>query len=95
MLRIAVPIHFNSYFRLSPPWSWGSLNKKGSMLGGLAVPVPKTFEALRDGQLDFVVGSAHATLRLFLTGRAKLLCTIGQPILVLGDSQRSKPAHGI
>jgi len=45
----------------------------------LLFPVPKTFEALRDGELDFVVGSAHATLLAFPEWRgAKLLAACGQ-----------------
>jgi ABC-type nitrate/sulfonate/bicarbonate transport system substrate-binding protein len=45
----------------------------------LLFPVPKTFEALRDGQLDFVVGSAHATLLAFPDWKgAKLLCAIAK-----------------
>jgi NitT/TauT family transport system substrate-binding protein len=45
----------------------------------LLFPVPKTFEALRDGHLDFVVGSAHATLLAFPEWRgAKLLSAIAQ-----------------
>jgi NitT/TauT family transport system substrate-binding protein len=42
-------------------------------------PIPKTFEALRDGNLDFVVGSAHATLLAFPEWQgAKLLAACGQ-----------------
>jgi ABC-type nitrate/sulfonate/bicarbonate transport system substrate-binding protein len=45
----------------------------------LLFPIPKTFEALRDGELDFVVGSAHATLLAFPEWQgAKLLAACGQ-----------------
>jgi NitT/TauT family transport system substrate-binding protein len=45
----------------------------------LLFPIPKTFEALRDGALDFVVGSAHATLLAFPEWQgAKLLAACGQ-----------------
>jgi ABC-type nitrate/sulfonate/bicarbonate transport system substrate-binding protein len=45
----------------------------------LLFPIPKTFEALRDGDLDFVVGSAHATLLAFPEWHgAKLLAAVGQ-----------------
>jgi NitT/TauT family transport system substrate-binding protein len=45
----------------------------------LLFPVPKTFAALRDGELDFVVGSAHAALLAFPQWQgARLLCAIGK-----------------
>jgi ABC-type nitrate/sulfonate/bicarbonate transport system substrate-binding protein len=45
----------------------------------LLFPIPKTFEALRDGELDFVVGSAHATLLAFPQWKgAKLLAAIAK-----------------
>ncbi len=45
----------------------------------LLFPVTKTYEALRDGQLDFVGGAAHAPLYAFRdwTG-CKLLCALSQ-----------------
>src|SRR5207245_5292560 len=45
----------------------------------LLFPVTKTYEALRDGRLDFVGGAAHAALYAFgsWTG-CKLLCALSQ-----------------
>jgi ABC-type nitrate/sulfonate/bicarbonate transport system substrate-binding protein len=45
----------------------------------LLFPVPKTMAALRDGELDFVAGSAHATLTAFKDwAGAKLLAALAQ-----------------
>src|SRR6266498_190195 len=70
MLRIAVPdLVSNSYFPAIAAVELGFFKSEGYDASiDLLFPVPKTFEALRDGQLDFVVGSAHA----------KLLATVGQ-----------------
>ena len=81
MLRIAVPdLVSNSYFPIIAAVELGFFKSQGFDASvDLLFPVPKTFEALRDGQLDFVVGSAHATLLAFpdWTG-AKLLCAIAK-----------------
>ena len=67
MLRIAVPdLVSNSYFPIIAAVELGFFKSEGFDASvDLLFPVPKTFEALRDGQLDFVVGSAHATLLAF------------------------------
>ena len=81
MLRIAVPdLVSNSYFPAIAAVELGFFKSEGFDASiDLLFPVPKTFEALRDGQLDFVVGSAHATLLAFPGWKgAKLLCAIGQ-----------------
>ena len=45
----------------------------------LLYPVTKTYEQLRDGQLDFVGGAAHAALYAFKDWQgAKLLCALAQ-----------------
>ena len=59
MLRIAVPdLVSNSYFPAIAAVELGFFKSQGYDASiDLLFPVPKTFEALRDGQLDFVVGS--------------------------------------
>lgn len=81
MLRIAVPdLVSNSYFPIIAAVELGFFKSEGFDASvDLLFPVPKTFEALRDGQLDFVVGSAHATLLAFPGWQgAKLLCAIAK-----------------
>jgi ABC-type nitrate/sulfonate/bicarbonate transport system substrate-binding protein len=81
MLRIAVPdLISNSYFPIIAAVELGFFKEEGFDASvDLLFPVPKTFAALRDGELDFVVGSAHATLVAFPQWRgAKLLCAIGK-----------------
>lgn len=81
MLRIAVPdLVSNSYFPIIAAVELGFFKSEGCDASvELLFPVPKTFEALRDGQLDFVVGSAHATLLAFPQWKgAKLLSAIAK-----------------
>ncbi len=81
MLRIAVPdLVSNSYFPIIAAVELGFFKEEGFDASvNLLFPVPKTFAALRDGALDFVVGSAHATLLAFPQWQgAKLLCAIGK-----------------
>jgi NitT/TauT family transport system substrate-binding protein len=81
MLRIAVPdLVSNSYFPIIAAVELGFFREEGFDASvDLLFPIPKTFEALRDGALDFVVGSAHATLLAFPEWRAaKLLAACGQ-----------------
>jgi ABC-type nitrate/sulfonate/bicarbonate transport system substrate-binding protein len=81
MLRIAVPdLISNSYFPAIAAVELGFFKSEGFDASiDLLFPIPKTFEALRDGQLDFVVGSAHATLLAFPEWQgAKLLAACGQ-----------------
>src|SRR5262245_16111904 len=81
MLRIAVPdLVSNSYFPAIAAVELGFFKSEGYDASiDLLFPVPKTFQALRDGELDFVVGSAHATLLAFPDWRgAKLLAAVGQ-----------------
>ena len=81
MLRIAVPdLVSNSYFPIIAAVELGFFKAEGFDASvDLLFPVPKTFAALRDGELDFVVGSAHATLLAFPEWQgAKLLCAIAK-----------------
>jgi NitT/TauT family transport system substrate-binding protein len=81
MIRVAVPdLVSNSYFPAIAAVELGFFRSEGLDASiDLLFPVPKTFEALRDGQLDFVVGSAHATLLAFPDWKgAKLLCAIAK-----------------
>ena len=81
MLRIAVhDLISNSYFPAIAAVELGFFKSEGYDASiDLLFPIPKTFEALRDGELDFVVGSAHATLLAFPEWRgAKLLAACGQ-----------------
>jgi len=81
-IRIAVPdLISNSYFPAVAAVELGFFKEEGLDVEGveLLFPVPKTMEALRDGELDFVAGSAHATLHAFPEWRgAKLLVALAQ-----------------
>ena len=98
MLRIAVPdLVSNSYFPAIAAVELGFFKSEGyDATIDLLFPIPKTFEALRDGELDFVVGSAHATLLAFPEWQgAKLLAAVGQHtywFLVIRSDL--KPKHG-
>jgi len=81
-MRIAVPdLISNSYFPAIAAAELGCFKDEGLDIDKveLLFPVPKTMEALRDGALDFVAGSAHSTLMAFPDWRgAKLLAALGQ-----------------
>jgi len=80
-MRIAVPdLISNSYFPAIAAVELGFFTEDGLDAElELLFPVPKTMEALRDGALDFVAGSAHATLHAFPEWRgAKLLVALAQ-----------------
>ena len=81
MIRIAVPdLVSNSYFPAIAAVELGFFKTEGLEASiDLLFPVPKTYEALRDGRLDFVVASAHAALLAFPGWKgAKLLSAIAQ-----------------
>lgn len=81
MIRIAVPdLVSNSYFPAIAAVELGFFKSEGLDASiDLLFPVPKTYEALRDGRLDFVVASAHAALLAFPEWKgAKLLSAIAQ-----------------
>jgi ABC-type nitrate/sulfonate/bicarbonate transport system substrate-binding protein len=81
-MRIAVPdLISNSYFPAIAAAELGFFRAEGLPIDKveLLFPVPKTMEALRDGALDFVAGSAHATLMAFRDWQgAKLLAALAQ-----------------
>jgi ABC-type nitrate/sulfonate/bicarbonate transport system substrate-binding protein len=80
-VRIAVPdLISNSYFPAIAAVELGFFRAEGlDATVELLFPVPKTMAALRDGELDYVAGAAHATLTAFPQWQgAKLLAAIGQ-----------------
>ena len=80
-MRIAIPdMISNSYFPIIAAVDLGLLKAEGlDATVDLLFPVPKTMEALRDGELDFVAGAAHATLQAFTDWQgAKLLAALAQ-----------------
>jgi ABC-type nitrate/sulfonate/bicarbonate transport system substrate-binding protein len=80
-MRIAVPdLISNSYFPAIAAAELGFFKQEGlDVQLDLLFPVPKTMAALRDGELDFVAGSAHATLMAFPDWKgAKLLMALAQ-----------------
>jgi len=80
-LRLAVPdLISNSYFPAAAAVELGFLKNSGFDVSlELLFPVNKTYEALRDGQIDFVGGSAHSALSAFPEWEGcKLLAAQGQ-----------------
>jgi NitT/TauT family transport system substrate-binding protein len=80
-MRIAVPdLISNSYFPAVAAVELGFFKEEGLDLElELIFPVTRAMEALRDGGLDFVAGSAHATLHAFPEWHgAKLLVALAQ-----------------
>jgi len=80
-MRIAVPdLISNSYFPAIAAVDLGAFKAEGlDAEVELLFPVPKAMEALRDGEFDFVAGSAHATLAAFPDWHgAKLLVALAQ-----------------
>ena len=96
MIRIAVPdLVSNSYFPAIAAVELGFFKAEGLDASiDLLFPVPKTYGALREGQLDFVVGSAHATLLAFPNWQgARLLAAVAQHtywFLVIRSDLKSK-----
>ena len=80
-MRIAVPdLISNSYFPAVAAVELGFFKEEGLDAElQLLFPVPKTMEALRDKELDFVAGAAHATLHAFPNWKgAKLIAALAQ-----------------
>ena len=78
-MHIAVPdMVSNSYFPAIAAVDLGAFKAEGyDAEVELLFPVPKAMEALRDGEFDFVAGSAHATLTAFPDWQgAKLLVAL-------------------
>ncbi|HTH96710.1 MAG TPA: ABC transporter substrate-binding protein [Stellaceae bacterium] len=80
-MRMALPdLISNSYFPAAAAVELGLTKAEGLDVGlELLFPVNKTYEALRDGEIDFVAGSAHSALAAFPEWEGvKLLAAQGQ-----------------
>ena len=80
-MKIAVPdLISNSYFPAVAAVELGFFSQEGlDVTLEMIFPVSKAYEALRDGEVDFVGGSAHSVLAAFPEWQgAKLLCAQGQ-----------------
>ncbi len=80
-LKLAVPdLISNSYFPAAAGVALGFFrDEELDVALELIFPVSKAYEALRDGAVDFVGGSAHSALAAFPEWRGvKLLCAQGQ-----------------
>jgi ABC-type nitrate/sulfonate/bicarbonate transport system substrate-binding protein len=80
-MKIAVPdLITNSYFPAIAAVDLGFCRAEGLDLTLEHIfPVPEAMAALRDGQIDFVAGAAHATLTAFPAWQgAKLLVALAQ-----------------
>jgi ABC-type nitrate/sulfonate/bicarbonate transport system substrate-binding protein len=80
-MKLAVPdIISNSYFPAAAAIELGFFKREGLDVSlELIFPVDKAYAALRDGQVDFVGGSAHSTLAAFPEWKgAKLICAQAQ-----------------
>lgn len=81
MLRLAVPdLVSNSYFPAEAAIELGFLRQRGLDVSlELIFPVDRAYEALRDGSIDIVAGSAHSALAAFPQFEGvKLLCAQAQ-----------------
>lgn len=80
-MRIAVPdLVSNSYFPAVAAVELGFFQAQGMDVElEMVFPVGRAMQALRDGEIDFVAGPAHATLSAFPGWRgAKLLAALSQ-----------------
>lgn len=80
-LRVAIPDLISpSYFPAIAAVELGCFRNEGfDATLELLYPVTKTYEALRDGRLDFVGGASHAALYAFRDWQGgKLLCALAQ-----------------
>jgi NitT/TauT family transport system substrate-binding protein len=81
MMKLAVPdLISNSYFPAAAAVELGFFAQQGLDVSlELIFPVDKAYQALRDGEVDFVGGSAHSALAAFPEWKGcKLLCAQGQ-----------------
>src|ERR1700722_9094216 len=81
MMKLAVPdLISNSYFPAVAAVELGLFAKQGLDVSlELIFPVDKSYRALRDGEIDFVGGSAHSALAAVPEWKGcKLLCAQGQ-----------------
>jgi NitT/TauT family transport system substrate-binding protein len=80
-MKLAVPdMISNSYFPAIAAIELGFFEQEGLDVAlELIFPVDKAYEALREGSIDFVAGSAHSALSAFPQWRGvKLLCAQAQ-----------------
>jgi ABC-type nitrate/sulfonate/bicarbonate transport system substrate-binding protein len=80
-MKIALPdLISNSYFPAAAACALGFFAREGvAMELKLIFPVDRAYRALRDGEVDFVAGSAHSALAAFPEWRGvKLLCAQAQ-----------------
>ena len=80
-MRIALPdLVSNSYFPAIAAVELGFFKAEGiDAKLDLVFPVTRTYEQLRDGELDFVAGASHVTLSAFPEWKgAKLLAALAQ-----------------
>src|SRR5215831_8212344 len=80
-MKLAVPdVISNSYFPAAAAIELGFFREEGLDVSlELIFPVDKAYRALRDGDVDFVGGSAHSVLAAFPEWEgAKLLCAQAQ-----------------
>ncbi len=80
-MKIAIPdLISNSYFPAAAAVELGMFKEEGlDMSLELIFPVDKTLEMMRDGEIDFVGGSAHSTPHAFPEWRGgKLLASLAQ-----------------
>ena len=80
-MKLAVPdLISNSYFPAAAAVELGFFKRFGLDVSlELIFPVDKAYHALRDGEIDFVAGSAHSALAAFPEWNGcKLLCAQGQ-----------------
>jgi ABC-type nitrate/sulfonate/bicarbonate transport system substrate-binding protein len=81
MMKLAVPdLISNSYFPAAAAVELGFFARQGLDVSlELIFPVDKAYQSLRDGDVQFVGGSAHSTLAAFPAWHGcKLLCAQGQ-----------------
>lgn len=96
-MRLAVPdLVSNSYFPAIAAVELGLFRDAGVDVElEMVFPIGKAMEALRDGQIDFVAGPAHATLSAFPGWQgAKLLAALSQHtfwVLVLRSGLGVRP----
>jgi NitT/TauT family transport system substrate-binding protein len=80
-MKLAVPdMISNSYFPAEAAVELGFMREEGLDVAlELIFPVDKAYQALRDGAVDFVAGSAHSALAAFSDFKGvKLLCAQAQ-----------------
>ena len=80
-MRLAVPdLISNSYFPAISAVELGDFAEQGlEVEHELIFPVDKSYQALRDGEVDLIGGSAHAVLSEFPAWKgAKLLCALAR-----------------